>query len=93
LVMNENLNPLRALPQAQRFQLMFGLSVMWTTVFCTAASAWLWYGGLLAAHALICGGILLTSLTFNAASKAATRSYRDYPMSDGTARYDDVWGA
>ena len=33
VVMNENLNPLRDLPSAQRFQTMLGLSVMWTTLF------------------------------------------------------------
>ena len=93
LVMNENANPLRVLPPAQRFQLMIGLSVMWTTIFCTAAGAWLWYGSLLAFHALMCLGMALTGLTFRAASKAAPRTYRDYPMADGTARYDDAWGA
>jgi len=93
LVMNEKINPLRVLPPAQRFQLMTGLSIMWTTIFCTAAGAWLWYGSLIVFHVLMCVGIALTGMTFGVAAKTAPRTYRDYPMPDGSARYDDVWGA
>ena len=46
LVMDERINPLRALPTAQRFQAMLFLSVMWTTIFCAIAGVWFWYGAL-----------------------------------------------
>ena len=36
-VMDSNVNPLRALHPAQRFQTMAVLGTMWTTIFCGAA--------------------------------------------------------
>jgi hypothetical protein len=45
----------------------------------------------LAAHMLVALGALITGMTFRTASQ--TKSYRDYPSNDGTARYDDLWGA
>ena len=90
-VMDSESNPLRYLPRAQRFQLMVFLSVMWTTVFCAGAGAWFWYGELVVLHMLVAGGFLITGMTFHQASRVAT--YRDHPVRDGTARYDDVWGA
>ena len=91
LVMDAERNPLRHLFPAQRFQLMTLLSMMWTTIFCTAAGAWYWYGELVAVHLLLTLGVLITGVTFRNASRVA--SYRDHPKHDGTARYDDVWGA
>jgi hypothetical protein len=91
--MDSNVNPLRNLPAAQRFQTMMLLSVMWTNIFCVSAGAWIWYGELVVFHVLVVGGIVITDLVFRRASKAAVyRSYRHYPLRDGTARYDDVWG-
>ena len=90
-LMNENENPLQALPPAQRFQLMLGLSVMWTTVFCLMAGAWVWYGELMIVHILFALGFAVTGITFAFSRKSST--YRDNPAADGTARYDDVWGA
>lgn len=90
-LMNENENPLQALPPAQRFQLMLWLSVMWTTIFCVMAGAWLWYGELMVAHILFALGFAVTGFTFVGSRKRGT--YRDNPAADGTARYDDVWGA
>jgi len=90
-VMDSEVNPLRNLPPAQRFQVMVFLSVMWTTIFCAGASAWLWYGELIILHLLFAFGFLMTGLTFQRASSAA--GYRDCPAEDGSARYDDVWGA
>lgn len=89
-VMDSNINPLRSLAPAQRLQVMLFLSVMWTTIFCLGAGAWMYYGELLAAHVLLALGFLITGLTFRQASR--TRTYRDHPAGDGTARYDDVWG-
>ena len=90
-IMDSRYNPLRNLPVAQRFQAMVFLSIMWTTIFCAAAGMWLWYGELIVGHVLVAFGFLVTGATFHRASRAAT-SYRDHPLADGTARYDDVWG-
>jgi hypothetical protein len=89
-LMNSNENPLSALPPAQRFQLMLWLSVMWTTIFCLMAGAWLWYGELMVAHILFALGFATTGVTFARSRQVAT--YRDNPSADGTARYDGVWG-
>ncbi len=91
LVMDSDLNPLRDLPAVQRFQVMLYLSIMWTTIFCAIAGTWVLYSELMVAHVLIAVGFLVTGLAFHQAKRAA--SYRDQPLHDGTARYDDVWGA
>jgi len=92
-IMDPNVNPLRNLPAPQRLQFMLFLSVMWTNIFCVSAGAWIWYGELIVFHVLVVAGIVVTSLVFRRASKAtAYRTYRHYPLKDGTARYDDVWG-
>ena len=90
-VMDPNVNPLMTLPAAQRFQTMLFLSVMWTTLFCASAGVWLLYGEILIAHAMLALGFSVTGALFHQARTVAT--YRDYPERDGTARYDDVWGA
>jgi len=90
-IMDPEVNPLRHLPPAQRFQVMIYLSIMWTAIFCAATQAWLWYGHLMVAHALIALGFVVTGWTFHRVEQKHT--YRDYPRDDGTARYDDVWGA
>jgi hypothetical protein len=90
-IMDSDRNPLRTLAPIRRFQIMVLLSLMWTCIFCAAAGLWFWYGEILAGHLLVALGVLITGLTFRTASQS--QSYRDYPDSDGTARYDDVWGA
>ena len=90
-LMDSRLNQLRSLPPAQRFQIMAGLSMMWTTIFCAGIGVWFWYGQLLTLHILVAFGVAVTSVTFYQAEH--TRTYRDSPRDDGTARYDDVWGA
>ena len=67
MIMNSNKNPLNKLPPAQRFQIMVFLSLMWTTIFTTSASLWMWYGELLAGHLLVALGIALTGTTFQLA--------------------------
>jgi hypothetical protein len=89
-IMDSERNPLRSLPAQQRFQIMVVLSLMWTTIFCTMAGAWLWYRELIVFHILFALGLAFTGATFQSAQKQAT--YRDHPEADGTARYDDVWG-
>ena len=89
-VMDSNVNPLRNLPVAQRLQLMLFLSII---IFCLSAGAWIWYGELIVFHVPVVAGIVVTGLVFRRASKAAAyRTYRHFPLKDGTARYDDVWG-
>ena len=39
VVMNSDENPLHVLAPAQRFQIMVFLSLMWTTIFCSAVTA------------------------------------------------------
>lgn len=90
-VMDSERNPLRALPPAQRFQIMVVLSLMWTVIFCAAADAWIYSGELVTAHLLLAMGTLITSYSFRSAR--GVKTYRDHPLKDGTARYDDVWGA
>jgi hypothetical protein len=95
--MDPNSNPLRNLPPAQRFQITAYLGLMWTILFCAAGGLGFWYGELVIAHMLLAGGALITGWVFEVANRA-TRSavspatYRDYRNSDGTSRYDDVWG-
>jgi hypothetical protein len=91
IISDSDKNPLKNLAPAQRFQTMTVLGLMWTVIFCTAAGAWLWFGELVVAHLLLALGALITGFEFRAASYA--RSYRDFPAKDGSARYDDVWGA
>lgn len=74
LVMDERLNPLRRLPAAQRFQLMFFLSLMWTSVFCVALGSFLFWGQLVLGHALLLVGVAITSLTFRSAAEPVATS-------------------
>lgn len=97
IIMNSEKNPLRTLQPAQRFQVMTALSVMWTSVFCSALGLWLWYAELVMVHLLVLLATLLTALTFQKAKANGRRNffastYRDYPAKDGATRYDDVWG-
>ena len=93
--MDDRINPLAALPASQRFQIMVSLAMMWTAIFCTGAGAWMWYGELVTAHVGVLVGGAATALAFKSAQDTGARvtTYRDHPAHDGTARYDDVWGA
>lgn len=91
LLMDSDRNPLNVLPRAQRFQIMVVLSLMWTAIFCTMSGVWFLYEELVILHMLFALGIALTGATFHSARRLET--YRDHPKRDGTARYDDVWGA
>lgn len=96
LIMDSEKNPLRFLRPAQRFQVMLFLSIMWTSVFCSAAGLWVWYGALVSAHMLVLLAIFITAMTFQIAKSingtTTAAIYRDHPRNDGSARYDDVWG-
>lgn len=90
MIMDPDWNPLNNLLPVQRFQVMVYLSIMWTAIFCAVAGAWAWYGHLLIGHLLIALGLIITAWTFSNARQGKTQ--RDYPLNDGTARYDDLWG-
>lgn len=90
-VMNPDQNPLAKLPRAQRFQLMTYLSLMWTTIFCFGFGFWAIYGQLIVLHILVALGASFTGYTFVSAQR---KTHRDkFKREDGTARYDDMWGA
>ncbi len=91
-LMNEKKNPLSKLPPMQRFQIMSLLGLMWTLIFCIGTGSWLWFGELAVAHTLFAMGFLVTGLTFHSANQQR-KTHRDFPRADGSARYDDVWGA
>ncbi len=69
VIMDERISPLNRLPVAQRFQVMFFLSLMWTTVFCAALGSFLFWGELVLGHALLLTAVVITSLTFYSAAK------------------------
>ena len=71
-IMDSRLNPLNKLPPAQRFQLMAGLSIMWTTIFCAGTGVWILYGQLLVLHLLVALGFMITGITFYRAQKTTT---------------------
>jgi len=75
VIMDSNLNPLRALPPVQRFQIMLYLSIMWTTIFCAAAGVWMWYGPLVIVHLLLALGFVITGVTFHTVGRAAKRQW------------------
>ena len=72
-IMDPSTNPLRTLPPVQRFQTMLYLGVMWTTIFCAAAGAWMWYGAIVVAHLLVALGFVMTGVTFHRASTGPIR--------------------
>ena len=91
LIMDPDKNPLSALRPAQRFQIMTYLGLMWTGIFCTAFGAWVWFGQLVTFHILVALGFVVTGFSFKSTQKMT--GHRDHPRKDGTARYDDLWGA
>ena len=69
VVMNDDQNPLNALPKPQRFQAMVFLSLMWSTVFCVAIGSWAYWGELVIGHLAVALGVILTGLTFRSVNK------------------------
>lgn len=69
LVMDSEKNPLRVLPIQQKLQVMVALGAMWTLIFTISTGAWFFYGYLLAAHALVPLGLVITGVTFKVAEK------------------------
>ena len=97
-IMDPESNSLNRLPPMQRFQITTYLGLMWTLIFCIGSGAWFWFGHLAVLHVGMAFGFLVTGWTFQNARRSGQNArksgtYRDYPREDGTARYDDVWGA
>lgn len=82
MVMNEEVNPLKNLHKPPRFQIMTLLSFMWTTLFCFAFGAWLWFEELVLAHMAVLLGITVTGIVFYRARRSAPRA-DDLPDSLG----------
>lgn len=91
-VMYHRRNPLRGLDRTRRFQVMTLLSIMWTTIFSATFGAWFYFGELMIGHVLLLLGVIVTGSTFRMTERK-TGTYREATRDDGTARYDDVWGA
>ena len=94
VIMDPEQNPLRALPKTVRFQYMLLLSYMWSGVFALWTGLTFVFGPTLFAHTVILLAIFFTADVFRYARLQA-RSPRDLMrnQSDGTALYDDMWGA
>lgn len=93
LVMDENVNPLKALPRMVRFQVMTVLAFMWSAIFTIwIGSTWI-LGPSVMAHLLVLAGVMLTADVFSQARQRTVsydETFRD--PRDGCARHDDVWG-
>lgn len=68
-VMDPEVSKIRYLPVPQRLQLMLALGIMWTVIFTVSTGAWVYYGYMLAAHALVPLGLLVTGVTFRLAER------------------------
>lgn len=100
LVMDPEINPLRALPRLVRFQYMIILAYMWSTIFTLWSGYFALFGPSLIAHTAIVVGVFFTADVFRRARNSPYRyahvpTHRDAMKNphDGTALYDDIWGA
>ena len=94
LVMDPNRNPLQALPKMVRFQYMVILAYMWSVVFSIYLGTIAVLGPSIAAHTILLIGVFFTADIFRRArdrSLSYDELFKD--PADGTAMYDDVWGA
>ena len=92
-VMDENVNPLKALPLTVRFQLMSVLAFMWSVIFTLWVGSFWLIGPTVVGHVLVLMGVLFTADIFRRAGQRTVsydETFRD--PSDGCARHDDVWG-
>lgn len=94
VVMNPEINPLRALPKIVRFQLMTSLSLMWSVVFSVWSGTIAFVGPSMLTHAILLVGVFFTADVFRRTKYFAPADhrarYRD--PRDGCTRYDDIWG-
>jgi hypothetical protein len=94
VVMNDDRNPLSTLPKTTRFQIMTALSFLWSALFTVSIGAYMLFGPTVIAHLAVLVGIFFTADIFRRANDR-TMHHRDAMRNpeDGTARYDDLWGA
>lgn len=94
VIMDPAVNPFMALPKLVRFQYMLILSYLWSGVFTIWLSAPIVFGPTLLGHTAVVLAIFFTADIFRRA-RAQAASHRDRMRNprDGTALYDDIWGA
>jgi hypothetical protein len=94
VVMSPDRNPLQSLPKMVRFQYMVILAYIWSVVFSIYLGTIALLGPSIAAHTILLIGVFFTADIFRRA-RARALSYDELfkDPADGTAMYDDVWGA
>lgn len=100
LIMDPNVNGLWRLPKMVRFQFMSVLAFMWSAVF-TVWTGWIsLFGPSAIGHMILLVGVFFTAEIFRRANlrnppELRPVHHRDAMRnkSDGTALYDDLWGA
>ena len=94
VVMDDEQNVFASLPKVRRFQIMTVLSMMWSAVFTAYVGSYIIFGPTVIAHLVVLLAIFFTADVFRRAEKE-TRHHRDAMRNngDGTAMYDDMWGA
>ncbi len=93
-IMDPDRNPFRALPAKVRLHYMIILSYLWSAVFTIWIGAPLLFGPTVIGHVAVLIAVFFTADVFRRARKQAA-SHRDRMRNtrDGTALYDDIWGA
>ena len=94
LIMNPETNGLFRLPKIVRFQLMTVLALMWSVIFSVWIGAVSMIGPSMAAHSILLIGVFFTADIFRRSEKGRNLDHRSKykDLSDGCARYDDIWG-
>lgn len=100
LIMDPDVNGLWRLPKMVRFQFMSMLAFMWTAIF-TVWTGWIsLFGPSAVAHLILLVGIFFTADVFRRANQRRQKQWQPVHhrdalrnKSDGTALYDDLWGA
>lgn len=96
VIMNENVNAFKYLPNYVKFQLMSTLAYMWCGVFSLGIGSFMWFGTSVVFHTLFIAGIFITAELFKRARNHELdhldhrKAYKN--KKDGTAMYDDIWG-
>ena len=94
VVMDEEQNAFALLPKVTRFEIMTVLSLMWSVVFTAFIGSHIVFGPTVIAHIVVLLAIFFTADVFRRAEKKIMH-HRDAMRNkrDGTAMYDDLWGA
>ena len=94
MIMDPDSNALWQLPKIVRFQYMMILAFMWSSIFTIWTGSLALFGPTAIGHLLVLLGVLFTADVFRRAQKYSP-SHRDRMRRnhDGTALYDNMWGA